>query len=299
MQGNMVQTTAQEESIDVPFYGSIQTQLGKGFLCAAHYHSYIEVLYGLAGRFVAYLDGEEFTFGPGDMVLICAGQVHYTYGLDVENSYIVLKFDPVMLYSTPRTFLEAKYVLPFIVKQSPPQTVFTAQALADSGVREIFFEIERECRAAAYGYDLVVHSAICRLFAWILRYYEKTGADLKANCVLRESDYRKLQKVFGFVAENYQNTISVEDAARVCNMSYSYFSRMFKATTRQNFSEYLASVRITHAEMLLTTSDLNITEIAQETGFSTSSYFIKQFKHYKNMTPKEFRTRYLTYLSNK
>lgn len=88
---------------------------------------------------------------------------------------------------------------------------------------------------------------------------------------------------------NYKYDITAESAAKICNMSYSYFSRFFKTVMKKTFNEYLNFIRIVEAEKLLLTTNLNITEIAHETGFSTSSYFIQQFKRHKKISPKQFK----------
>ena len=92
-----------------------------------------------------------------------------------------------------------------------------------------------------------------------------------------------------FIANNFRDDITVSDAAAMCNVSYSYFSRIFKQITKHSFSEYLNYIRITEAEKLLASTDLSMTEIAMQTGFSTSSYFIQQFKLHKHISPKQFR----------
>ena len=61
----------------------------------------------------------------------------------------------------------------------------------------------------------------------------------------------------------------------------------------KTFTEYLNYVRITEAEKLLLSTEMNITEVAAETGFSDSSYFIKQFRHFKNVSPKQFKKKFI------
>ena len=62
---------------------------------------------------------------------------------------------------------------------------------------------------------------------------------------------------------------------------------------QRNFSEYVNLVRVSKAEHLLCTTDDTITDIALAAGFSTTSYFIQQFQHFKHTTPKKFRNNFL------
>lgn len=75
-------------------------------------------------------------------------------------------------------------------------------------------------------------------------------------------------------------------------MSYSYFSRTLKKTMGKSFTDYVNLIRISKSEFLLTTTDKPITDIALEVGFSTSSYYIEQFKKFKTLTPKKFRMKF-------
>jgi len=103
---------------------------------------------------------------------------------------------------------------------------------------------------------------------------------------------KRIQSVFDYIENNYQYNITAQEMAQRCNLSYSYFSRIFTRIMKRSFREYLNYVRITKAEHLLTASELNITEIALQVGFSTSSYFIQQFKRYKDISPKQYQLRY-------
>jgi AraC-like DNA-binding protein len=140
-----------------------------------------------------------------------------------------------------------------------------------------------------YGYELAVSTNICKIFLWVLRSWNDKGLTILSRNVLKEKDIHRLQKVFDCFDSQYMNNLTAENMARQCNMSYSYFSRFFKSTIGKNFSAYLNFVRITKAEKLLLSTDKTITDIAMETGFSSASYFISQFRQIKNISPNHYR----------
>ena len=106
---------------------------------------------------------------------------------------------------------------------------------------------------------------------------------------MKEIDIQKLQNLVDYLDKHYAEEISAEEMAKMCSMSYSYFSRFFKKVMRKTFTQYLNLIRIAEAEKLLLTTDMNITEVGLSSGFTNSSYFIKQFKHYKSISPKQFK----------
>ena len=144
----------------------------------------------------------------------------------------------------------------------------------------------------SYGFELAIRTSLGEVFLWILRSWHKKGLDLNLGSGLNQGVINRLETVFNYVDDHYDEPISVTDMAKLCNMSYSYFSRFFKKTMNRNFSDYVNLVRVTKAEHLIATTDKSITDIAFEVGFSTTSYFIDQFKKFKHMTPKKFRGKF-------
>lgn len=280
----------QENGVPSPFHCHMQYQFGAGDMVDAHFHDYIEILYCLEGDIKVFLDGISYSFTVGDMILINSKEIHHVFADSTENRYIVVKFEPEVLYATTQTIFEAKYLMPFTSNKSSHQKLFPKKDIHNTFIPSCLMDILKEYNEKEYGFELAIRSHICRIFLFILRNWNRHGANLTVNEQLDETTMSWLEKVFDYVSTHYHNQVSVLDAAELSNMSYHYFSRKFKRIMKKSFSEYLNFVRISEAEKLLMTTDLNITEIALEVGFSTSSYFIQQFKMYKSISPKRFRS---------
>ncbi|MNJ55854.1 Bifunctional transcriptional activator/DNA repair enzyme AdaA [compost metagenome] len=80
--------------------------------------------------------------------------------------------------------------------------------------------------------------------------------------------------------------------AELCHISPSYFSRIFTKETGENFTIFVARLKIEWAKQLLESTDLSINEISDAFGFSDTSYFIKMFKKFENLTPTIYRNVY-------
>ena len=76
-----------------------------------------------------------------------------------------------------------------------------------------------------------------------------------------------------YIAENFKNNISLNDVAEFLNLNPAYFSSKFKAFHGIGFSEYLRNTRINHAEWYLIETDLSMSDVADECGFCSSTYF--------------------------
>lgn len=99
----------------------------------------------------------------------------------------------------------------------------------------------------------------------------------------------RLDPVFSYIEEHFSEAISLPDTARQIHIAPTSLSRLFKKTTGITFVQYVTSVRIRHSISDLTNSQLSISDIAMNNGFSTASQFNKIFRQYFNITPGEYR----------
>lgn len=269
-----------------------------GNIWPAHYHNYIEILYGISGIFEVILNGKYHKFTKGDLVLINSKEVHQINSCYKEGGkYIVLRFEPEVIYSNMfNNHLHLKYVLPFILETSNHQKVIKEAIICTTFIPELLHEITKEFQTEAFGYELAIQNHIGRIFLWILRYFHETSSEFMQSDLADLELIRRLQPSLDYVLENFNEEITATKMAALCNMSSSYFSRTFNNQMRMNFNEYVNYVRIMEAEKLLVSTNMNITEIANTVGFNTTSYFIKLFKEYKRISPKQFRKEFVIML---
>jgi len=102
-------------------------------------------------------------------------------------------------------------------------------------------------------------------------------------------DSRIINDVFNYVAGNFQQEISLMEAASRANMQKSAFCRYFKRKTKKTFTHFVNETRIMHAQKLLAETDKTIIEIAFECGYLNTSYFNRQFRLFCKVSPMTFR----------
>ena len=117
-------------------------------------------------------------------------------------------------------------------------------------------------------------------------------ADRVAEKLNKPSTSNYVEQCRDYVRKHYREKIYLEDLADALGLSPTYVSRIFKKETEQSLQEYINEERVNRAANLLRYSDLSLSEIAQYVHFPNQSYFGRQFKKFKNMTPREFRDRY-------
>lgn len=82
----------------------------------------------------------------------------------------------------------------------------------------------------------------------------------------------------------------MDELAEALHLSKSYLSTYYKSKTGVNLSDRIQYFRIQKAVELLADPSLRISDIGAMTGIHNANTFLRQFKKYTGMTPKEYRT---------
>lgn len=90
--------------------------------------------------------------------------------------------------------------------------------------------------------------------------------------------YKEIESAIQYFNENYNKDIVIEDYASSRGMSISWFIRNFKQYTGTTPMQYILSIRMMNAQMLLETTNYNITEIGTIIGYDNPLYFSRIFK---------------------
>jgi len=100
----------------------------------------------------------------------------------------------------------------------------------------------------------------------------------------------KLNHVLLYIQEHLDESLEVEELARVAAFSPYHFHRMFSAMVGESLHQYIRRERLERAAGALQKASNSITQVALEAGFQTPSAFAKAFKQHFGQTPSQFRT---------
>ena len=96
-----------------------------------------------------------------------------------------------------------------------------------------------------------------------------------------------------YIEKNCREEISQGDVADAVHLNPSYFSTLFKKSVGKGFSDYLTEIRIEHVKARLATTSEKIKAIAASEGFTDYQYFCKLFKRLTDLTPSQYREKFL------
>ena len=98
-----------------------------------------------------------------------------------------------------------------------------------------------------------------------------------------------IQKAMEIIRKEYDNGITLEEAARQLYVSEEYLSSQFKKETGYNFTETVRKYRIEKIKELLRTTKYKMNQIAGLVGYSDPKYMSKVFKEEEGILPTEYR----------
>ncbi len=252
-----------------------------------HYHEYVEFLYGLDCDINVWIDGKSVEIKSGDFCIITSKTAHDVLSKTNKSRYLVIKFVPQILYAAEQSVFEFKYNLPFISRDMNKRDVFYKPELEGTQIPSLMEKILTEWEKKDYGYEIALRAYITQIALWLLREWKKEKGKEEVLDSVNAENMKIIKRAMEYAQKNY-STASVKEASELCNLSYSYFSRLFKRVMGENFNEYVNTIRISEAKLMLTSTSKSVAEISKECGFSSVSYFSKIFKEKTKVTPHKF-----------
>ena len=99
----------------------------------------------------------------------------------------------------------------------------------------------------------------------------------------------RIQTVAAYLSDHYAGEVPIERLAQIACMGTTKLKSSFKKVYGCTITEYIQQRRMSQAEYLLAHTDLQIGQIAQTIGYSTSSRFAELFRRSTGLLPLEYR----------
>ncbi len=240
-----------------------------------HCHEFYEFLLLLEGKQYVSVLGNEHLYEEGYFTLMPPGVLHgHRDYPEMGNRGIVVRF-------TARQAPCADQVEPVAEKLLGVLSTPHAAPLSDEGVTRILTE-----PGEAGGAPL-------DLMALLMRTAEAYARD---DNVLRKapkprvlSDRDLVENVLMSISTMYMSDVDVMTLSRIHNISYRHLARLFVKITGYTLTEWLIYTRLHYSMQMLVETDLSISDVARQVGFSSESYFSSVFSHTIGQSPKAYR----------
>lgn len=103
-------------------------------------------------------------------------------------------------------------------------------------------------------------------------------------------DHERINRIQQYVRKHYMQKITLAKMAAEIHMTEESFSRFFSKLMSKPFFTFLNEYRINAACKMLIETDVSVTQISYDCGFESLPFFYRQFKKYKENSPKQYRS---------
>jgi len=107
----------------------------------------------------------------------------------------------------------------------------------------------------------------------------------------KNSEAGDVERAKKYIVDSISAPITVKDVADYVHLSPEYFTKLFKQQTGQNIKEYIISSKMEAAKEMLAHTNISVSLISIELGYTNFSHFSQIFKKHEDVTPSEYRAR--------
>lgn len=253
----------------------------KVFSCCSfvHCHSFLELLYIRDNNVKVQLNGNIFYANYGDIIIINGYDIHEID--DLKNHWVFL-IDPTKI-----NHLSEAQVSGLFPTCSEDKWLKSSEYKGSDRLNNICQSLVESLKGTNGHGDLKTTACFYELLHEIYVYAK--SMEKKNIHSTNELDHKLIYGILKYLEKNYTNEISLQEIADQVGFSKNYFCRYFKNITGKSLMSFVNEMRCQRARDLLENSKLPITQIALDTGFSSTSYFSRKFKAYWGMPPRALR----------
>jgi AraC-like DNA-binding protein len=274
----------QSKAGDFPFSIDI---LEHDYEVPVHVHDCTELVIILAGKSVHIVDNQEYQLKAGDVFIVNSGSEHgYKDVHRLELANLMFDYGRLVDRDTELKQLPGFQILfilePFFRKDHKFQSRLELNPKSLNFVKELLDKLAKEYEEQTSGFKQVIQAYFLTLIAYLSRQYSE-------NKNIASSKLISLSNAITYMESNYLGPINISSVAAIAYLSTRQFTRIFKSNFAMSPKEYIIWLRFNYACKLMRSSNLNISQIAMESGFSDISFFSRQFKNKFGISPKEYR----------
>ena len=251
-----------------------------------HWHQYFEVAYVAEGSLECRTPSQTLQVQQGEAVFINTGVLH-TYRKTSVGPCVIYAhiFDSRFLSGTLSSGIYQKYIYPIAKSHSLSQLLITPanhhQILMLDALRSLIDLARQE----PFGYEFQLQTQLSNFWCWLLT--------LAGQCISSpahaDTDIPRIKAMLQYIHSNYPRHLTLKDIADAAMISERECSRCFQRCFRESAIGYLNRHRIRVAAGMLLENHESVQNVSRACGFSSVSYFGKQFHQMLGCSPKDYR----------
>lgn len=249
-----------------------------------HTHDRVEIMYIISGACEIYLkdyESEKINFKKGDFILIDAGVLHKLI-VNEESNCMIMNIEFIFIKKTNflpslREFVSNVKALENLVTSQEPFLILKDYEDVYQLLKSLVIELNSSSTEQSISVQLLMYEILIKTANAALKSKNESAVDNYINKTKRYIDL------------HYDNKLTLKDVSSYSNLNEDYLNRVFKKNTGVSVIEYLTSVRVGKAKMLLQNTNIPIIDISEIVGISSRQYFNQVFNKVTGMSPRKYR----------
>lgn len=258
-----------------------------------HFHKEIELIYAVHGSVRIGVNNDQVDLAEGEMIFFASGESHY-FLASPDSERLVFQFD--LQVFDEAILRESEKTLAQLFENGEPHSRHWPKELVAS-TRQLLIELYQIDQERPIGVNYLILGKLHQMigdFFQSLPAREQAENTLDFSAIQYKDTLERLNKVFAHIESSYQESITIEDIAKVVGFSPYYFTRFFKKNTGQTFGQFLSEYRINEAKFILANEKIPMVEVAERSGFSSVKTFHHVFKEAVGQSPLQYQKSFLS-----
>ncbi|MEO6730324.1 MAG: AraC family transcriptional regulator [Ferruginibacter sp.] len=253
-----------------------------------HYHQELELVHIIKGTGKQFIGDDIHHFKPDDLILLGANLPHLWHS---DKKYLhkgaAEKVEAIVIHFMPDCFGSSFFSLPENAEIAKLFLKAQQGIRITDATRKTVSDLMTQLLTAANSDRIIL---LLRVLQTIARSrHTKTACSKGLQYTFSPSETDRLNTIYQYILDNFSKEITLEEIAKVANISPHSFCRYFKSRIKKTFSKFLLEIRIGHACKLLTETNKTVATICYDSGFNNFSNFNRHFKSITRKTPLEYR----------
>ena len=252
-----------------------------------HWHEDFQLCLVTAGSVQLQTAGRSYHIGKETGFFINSRFAHSVEPIEPASSYYCLNFPPDLIAPPQNPSLYEAVLAPFLSGNLPSAFLFDGSHPAGihltGMIRRIVAISEGE---KSDGWELLIQGEILSAWPGLLKLARHS---ILPGTPQNNVSNERLTKIIELIYARFSEKLTLNDIAASINLCPEECERFFKRMTGMTIFQYLLEYRITKSREFLADPSLTIADIAQNTGFSSQSYFTSCFKKFVGCTPNKYR----------
>ena len=247
-----------------------------------HFHPEYEIVYISNGRGKRHIGDHISYYEDGDLIFLGPNLPHFGFTEELYEKHVEI------VLQMKEDFLGHDFLSKPELQRIQQLFDRSKQGLSFSGATKKKIGAELEAMVEMDTFDRLI-----RLLQMLKDLAESSDYELlNANGFALEvnpSDYGRIQSIYAFVEQNFQNQIGLDEIAKEISMTVPAFCRYFKKLTQKTFTQFVNEFRVAYACRKLSDQSLSVAAVSFESGFNNLSHFNKQFRQITGTSPSDYR----------